>query len=255
METIEETISSQNTFVNHMFTFDDNVKNELMDVMQYAVLCIIPIVLLNNGLSQIFSNDNDDKTNLELLFEVVGEIGILFFGMFMIHRLVTYFPLYSGNKYGPYSLMNHVLVFLVILLSFQTNLGEKVQILSEKAKTYIFGEDKVVVQNQKGSQQQVTVTQPISKPTMPQVTQGPTQQPNYLNDHHNMSQGSMQTQNVALSTQNYSQDLAQQTSTSIHNLGNQMGGGMSSQPNFDAMYQEPMAANDGGAFGGFGSAF
>ena len=53
--------------------------------------------------------------------------------MVLIHRTISYFPTYSGFKYENLTLTNVVLAFLVIVLSIQTKLGIKVNILTDRA--------------------------------------------------------------------------------------------------------------------------
>ena len=53
--------------------------------------------------------------------------------MVLIHRTISYLPTYSGFKYENLSLTNAVLAFLVIVLSIQTKIGIKVNILTDRA--------------------------------------------------------------------------------------------------------------------------
>ena len=101
MENIEEVTktTTKNTkgFVEHVFDFDDNTKNELMNIVQYAVLCFIPIVGLNKIMKHYIPDVDEDKSSLEISFEIVGQMLILFIGLFYIHRLVTFVPTYSNQ--------------------------------------------------------------------------------------------------------------------------------------------------------------
>ena len=56
----------------------------------------------------------------------------MFCGMILIHRVITYLPTYSGFKYENLILTNVILAFLVIVLSIQTKLGIKVNILVDR---------------------------------------------------------------------------------------------------------------------------
>lgn len=128
----------EKTFMNHVLRFDESTKNELMDVFQYAVIAILPILLLNNLISNLFPEPDPNKAILEVVFEVGSELFMLIFGIYMIHRFVTYFPLFSGNAYKQMNIVNIVLVLLIIILSFQTQLGEKATILLDHLKSFIF---------------------------------------------------------------------------------------------------------------------
>lgn len=128
MESIEETtksMSSKNGFINHVFNFDDDTKCELMNITQYGILSVIPVIGLNKTVQKIIPDVDEDKGSLEILAEVIVQIVVMFLGMFFIHRLVTFVPTYSQMKYEDYSVPNIIIAFLIIVLSLQTKLGEK----------------------------------------------------------------------------------------------------------------------------------
>ena len=57
----------------------------------------------------------------------------MFCGVILIHRVINYVPTYSGFKYESLNLTNVILAFLIIVLSIQTKLGIKVNILVDRA--------------------------------------------------------------------------------------------------------------------------
>ena len=63
----------------------------------------------------------------------------MFIGIFFIHRLVTFVPTYSKTNYEQFNVTSIVIAFLVIVLSLQTRLGEKVNILIDRLLDYIDG--------------------------------------------------------------------------------------------------------------------
>lgn len=128
----------EKTFFNHVLRFDGKTKNELMDVFQYSVTAVFPILILNHIISNLFPEPDENKAILELVIEIGSELFLLLFGIYMIHRIVTYFPLFSGNAYNELNMLNIVLIFLIIILSFQTQLSEKANILFDHIKNYIF---------------------------------------------------------------------------------------------------------------------
>jgi hypothetical protein len=56
----------------------------------------------------------------------------MFCGVVFIHRIISYFPTYSGFKYEHLTVTNVILAFLIIVLSIQTKMGLKVNILAER---------------------------------------------------------------------------------------------------------------------------
>lgn len=248
MDSIEELSTSmtntvKNTsFTEHVLRFDDATKNEIMNVVQYAVLAIVPIVIINKITQNYVPESDETKSTLEIGIEIILQIVFLFVGMFFVHRLITFVPTFSKVDYSEFNILNIILGFMMIVLSLQTKLGLKVEILSDRLMEYIgieqSSQEQVNVNKGKSS---VSVTQPIvhnggGVPQMPSVSHQPSRADN-LDNHQNMPSATsaidqLPNQNMHMSVQ---QPVAPQ------------------QPNFDSMYQEPFAANDG--FGGVGGSF
>ena len=243
MDTINETTQQTTGFIQHILNFDTSTKNELLNVSQYSLLCIIPIVLMNKGMSRLFPEADESKGTLELSVEVAGQIVSLFLSMFFINRLVTYIQPYSGEKYPPVHLVNVSLAFLVIVLSFQTQLAEKVEILVDRITELWTGQP---TKQSATDTSKVRVTQPLTN-SIPLPTHQDSRA-DYLGTHNQMASNPSSTQPVHLSNAMYQQsvDIPQQTQPQAPNQPQQQ------TPNFDNMFQEPQAANEGfGAFASF----
>lgn len=124
--------SSRPSFFGHVFSTTEESKAEIMNIAQYALMAIIPIVVLNKTIQRFVPDADNEASSIEILAEVVIQILIIFIGLVIIHRIISYFPTYSGYKYEPFILTNAILTFLVIVLSLQTKLGLKVNMLYER---------------------------------------------------------------------------------------------------------------------------
>jgi len=124
---------NQNTFINHVFNTSDEGKAEVLNVIQYSLTAILPVVLLNKTIQKFIPEADIEKSSLELLAEIFIQTVVMFIGVVLIHRVITYFPTYSGYKYEAFNLTTVILAFLVIVLSLQTKLGIKVNILVDRA--------------------------------------------------------------------------------------------------------------------------
>ena len=167
MDSLEETskVSSKMTFFKYVFNFDEDSKNEMMNVVQYAVLAIIPIIVLNKTMQKYVPEADEEKGSAEILAEVVFQIVFMFLGLFFIHRIIAYIPRYSGTKYPEYNVVFNILSTLLVLLSLQTKLGEKVSILFDRVAELWEGkkdDDKKKKDGKKGKGN-VKVSQPISQ--------------------------------------------------------------------------------------------
>ena len=201
METLDEITKSvkPSGFVNHVFNFNDESKDEMMNIVQYAVLAILPVIILNKATQRLIPEADDEKGTPEIAIEVILQTVSMFLGILIIHRIITYIPTHSGVKYSPLSVTSNILAVLVIILSLQTKLGEKVSILVDRAVDAWEGDEKSklkkrpanvkvsqpILQNQQISQSlgsSGSGSTPISQlPVAPQITKP---QQEYVNTYH-----------------------------------------------------------------------
>jgi len=145
---------SRKSFLSHVFSFSDESKGEILNVIQYTLLGVIPVVALNKLVQRYIPEADPDKSSLELLVEIVIQLIVMFGGVILIHRIITYIPSYSGFKYDNLILTNVILTFLIIVLSIQTKLGIKVNILTDRLSDIWHGTQTVGPQQQQQQQQQ-----------------------------------------------------------------------------------------------------
>jgi hypothetical protein len=229
MEILQETTGfTKKTFFTHVFSLTEDNNAEVLNVIQYALLGIIPIVLLNKSIQRFIPEADPDNSSIEILAEVAIQTVVMFVGIIIVHRFITFIPTYSGFKYDTLNLTNVILAFLIIVLSIQTKLGLKVNIIYDRVVELWNGPS---TENMEGKKN-VKVSKPVS--------QHNTSQADFL-DNNNIQQGSFPPAPVATTRQ----------SGNIENYDNMMGGGNNS---FQDVNPGPMAAN--GLIGGsFGSSF
>ena len=231
-------------FLKHVFNFDDDSKYDILNIIQYAIIALIPVIILNKSMSNYVPEADDKKSSVELSAEIIIQIIVMFIGLLLIHRVVTFVPTYSGVKYPDFNIVFIILAVLMITLSLQTKLGEKVSILFDRLMDLWNGTDS---SKKKGKSGNVKVTQPIAGQQQQQMG------------------GSITGQVMPQSQSTYTDG------TSINSLPTSSSTSTQQLPNYDNMYkeqntplvnaatpggmegfQEPMAANavlGGGAFG------
>lgn len=231
--------NSNKSFFKHVFNFDDDSKSDILNIIQYALIAIIPVIILNKSMSKYVPEADDKKGSLEVTSEVLIQVIVMFIGLLLIHRIITFIPTYSGSNYPEFHIIYIILAILMIVMSLQTKLGEKVSILVDRVMELWNGKS----ENKKnGKKENVKVSQPISG----QIT-------------------GQQMNNAAMSQSLYTEG------TAISSLPiNDNNSETQQSPNYDNMYRqdttplvgaatpgglegfgEPMAANSviGGAFG------
>ena len=125
--TVQNSIVSN--FINHVFDIGDESKKDFMNIIQFAILAIIPLVALNKSIHAIIPEASGMKGSLELGVEVLGQTTLMLLGLILIQRVITFIPTYSGDEYKTSNLITVVLPFLMIILSLQTKMGEKCNII------------------------------------------------------------------------------------------------------------------------------
>jgi hypothetical protein len=227
MEILQESKdTNKKSFLGHVFSTSEEGKAEILNTVQYAILGVAPIVALNKTIQRFIPEADPESSSLEILAEILIQLVIMFCGVIVIHRTITYFPTYSGFKYENLTLTNVILAFLILVLSIQTKLGVKVNILFDRLIELWEGPS---TESRRGpNKKNVRFSQPIAN--MHTVSQA-----DYLDDSHVQSSIFPPA------------PVASQKQKSV--MENMMGGG--SQGPQMMMNSGPMAANSllGGSFG------
>jgi len=218
------------SFINYLLTLDEDNKIDLLNIIQYTVLAIIPIILILKAVKHFVPEEDESKGNLEILLESVGQIIFMLIGLWFTDRIIRYFGTYSGKEYQAFNSITFILPFLLIISTMQTKLGSKINILIERTMDLINGnnEAKENVKQEKN----VKVSQPIAGQHQPS-------QSDTLDTSQLLPSNRGLTSIPQQSTNNTDfNDMYQNTSNPLQNA--------------DAPGQnEPLAANDGGSM--FGS--
>ena len=119
------------TFISHVFNFEQDSRNEMMNIMQYTVFAIVFITLLNRVLQEYIPEVDKTKKNLALFIEITIQCILLFLGILFIHRIITFIPTFSGIKYADQNIITVILPTLILLLS-TSSLGEKVTMIADR---------------------------------------------------------------------------------------------------------------------------
>ena len=226
-------------FIEHVFYLNETTKYDLYNILQYVLLAIIPIIVLNKLIQKYVPGVDYEKDSLQIIMECILQLGVLFIGMFFIHRMITFIPTYSSKIYGEFNLLASSMTFLIIILGLQTKLGEKIELLYYR-----------VLDLWDGSPIGNNNTKKVNKPYHDEEQQqyAPKHQDSRsdnLGNNDNIPQNTtplpptIATHSDIDARTNNSPSYGQNT-TSMHDLPR----------NFDNMYQEPMAAND--SLSGFG---
>lgn len=159
--------SKKKGFFEFVFNFDEESKVNILNLVQFALLSFIPIVLLNKSMQKYVPEADEQKSSIELLIEILAQIIVMFLGIFFIHRILIFIPTFSEVKYPDFNIIITVIPILLISLSLQTKLGEKVSILTDRISDTWEGNSKK--KKKASNNNSVTITQPLSNTSQPIV--------------------------------------------------------------------------------------
>lgn len=234
MEQINTNVTNTDSFLSHMFQFDNDTKSELLNIGQYAIISIIPLIALVNLIDGFLPNFDPTKGNIELCGEILVHLTMLLIAVFFVDRLVKFIPTYSGKAHRTINFLNIVIMFYLT----SEKMGEKIEELSVRVSDMWNGNLKPVESEKENKNaNKVSVSQPIKQvQKIPPTHQA--SRADYLNAHGQMS-----------ATQNQQNEVMTHKEESNTGSSNDMYNSMGYAGPQGMM--EPMAAND--ALGGFTS--
>jgi len=240
-----ENIENENGFLKYVFDLNDENKATVMNMLQYAVLAFIPVILVLKVTKTYVPEANEEKGSLELLAESLFQVVFILLSFWFINRVITYIPTYSKKPYKEFNETTFIIGFVFILLTLQTKLGEKISILSDRVLELWTGD--VTIKQE--SQTKVKVSQPLAGHQPSQADHlGFTQ----------MSQTAPMIPPTPVMTNNKSQtnQYSIPARQPIPDFNEMHAGPVTPLPGAaHPTFQEPMAANEAFGSGSFGSAW
>ena len=230
-------LDTSKDFFKHVFNMNEDSKSDMMNIVQYAILSVTPVVLLNKTMSKYVPEADESKGSVEIGAEVVLQIIVMFIGLLLIHRINTFIPTFSGEKYPEFNIVYIILAVLMITLSLQTKLGEKVSILSDRVMQLWEGREGLTSQPAKAGNNNVKVSQPLVQQQQQHMPQHQAPQVHVCAD--NMAMNSTPISQLPINPMNTPPTT--QTTTIANNM---MPNNVQSNQTQDMF--EPVAANDGG---------
>jgi hypothetical protein len=172
MEKVNDSINADSSeslnFFKYVFNFDEENKNSMMNMLQYTILSIIPVLITLRLIKHIIPEEDETKGSLEIVLESVGQIILIVLAIWFTNKIIRFIPTYSGEHYGKFNETNFIIPFIIILATMQTKLGAKLNILIDRVIDLWHGKKEGNTQQQQGQGQQqggqnmVRVTQPFA---------------------------------------------------------------------------------------------
>jgi hypothetical protein len=120
------------SFFKYITTFTNNDKYEIINISQYLVLAIIPVVVILLLFKKYMPIEDPDKNTIEISLEVLIQLVLVFTLFWLTHKIILFIPTYSGAPYKSVNVLNMIMPILFILFTMDTSISEKVNILLKR---------------------------------------------------------------------------------------------------------------------------
>lgn len=170
-EVIKENNKEESNFFSYVFNFDEDNKAGILNMLQYTILAIIPVVVVLKLIKHYIPEDDDSKPTLEILIEVIFQLIILFLAIWFIDKMIRFVPTYSGACYFKFNETNFIIPILIVLITMQTKLGAKINLIIERVME-VWGGGSSYSENSKSTPPpKIKVRQPLARTPTHQPSQ------------------------------------------------------------------------------------
>ena len=129
---IQKKVFREMSFVDYMTTISSNEKGQLLNMIQYGGLSILPLLLILKLMKFYVPLDDPLKSSSEILIEVVLQLVVIVVAFFFIHKLILYIPTYSTMDYEKVNLLTVLLPVFFLMFTLDTKISEKLNILLDR---------------------------------------------------------------------------------------------------------------------------
>ena len=85
-------------FFQYVFNFDEDNKAALLNMIQYTILAIIPVLIILKITKHIIPEEDESKGSLEIVLESAGQIIIIMLAIWFTNKIINYIPTYFFRK-------------------------------------------------------------------------------------------------------------------------------------------------------------
>ena len=120
------------SFVEYITSFTGKEKSQFLNLIQYGGLSIIPLLIALKLMKTYIPDEDPFKPTTELVFEVIIQIVAMIATLFLIHKIILYFPTYSNLDYDNISLLSGILPLFFLMFTLDTKFSNKLNILFDR---------------------------------------------------------------------------------------------------------------------------
>ena len=76
-------------FFKYVFNFDEENKHNIMNMIQYTLLSIIPVLITLRLIKHIVPEEDETKGSLEITVECVGQIILIIMAIWFTNKIIS----------------------------------------------------------------------------------------------------------------------------------------------------------------------
>lgn len=131
-------------FFPYVFMLTKFKRDDLLNIVQYMTLSIVPIILLMYFLKKYLPSVTHENSSLYILVVTTIEMIIMVIGIFFIDRIINFIPTLSGKYYEIINLTNVIIVYVLVMMMSQAGYRERIAILLYRFDNWFKIDDMIV---------------------------------------------------------------------------------------------------------------
>ena len=131
-------------FFSYVFMLTKFKRDDLLNIVQYMSLSIIPIILFIYFLKKYLPPITHEDSSIYILLITIFEMTIMVIGIFFIDRIINYIPTLSGKYYEIINLTNIIIIFVLVMMLTQAGFRERTSILLHRFDNWFKIDDMIV---------------------------------------------------------------------------------------------------------------
>jgi hypothetical protein len=130
-------------FFTYVFKLSRFKQEDLMNIIQYTILSIIPVLLFVYFTKKYFPIVDDKDSSIYIFLITFIELVFMMLGIFFIDRIVNFIPTFSGKYYEPINLTTIVIIFVLFMLLMNAGFRERTAVLLERFDKWFWIDDAI----------------------------------------------------------------------------------------------------------------
>jgi hypothetical protein len=131
-------------FFTYVFKLSRFKQEDLMNIIQYTILSIIPVILFVYFSKKYFPIIETDDSSIYIFCITLFQLMFLMIGIFFIDRIINFIPTFSGKYYEPINLTTIVIIFVLFMLITNAGFRERTAILLQRFDKWFWIDDYIV---------------------------------------------------------------------------------------------------------------